>query len=92
RVIALDITKLSNSVNAATVNNFFAGPEIERGGIRVAVRDANSDGRPDIVTGTAPDTPNRVRNFLPNNTIAEPFPKPDSEWAPDSGTNGVFVG
>jgi hypothetical protein len=75
--------------------NFFAGDPSLRGGVRLAMRDADGDGRSDLATGSGEREPSRVRIYLAGNLLGNPSPTPDQELDPFAGAvlaNGVFVG
>jgi hypothetical protein len=63
------------AAQAAPVANFFvAGNSADRGGVRVAVDDADCDGRADVLAGSGEGLAARVRSYLGVNftTAAEP--------------------
>src|SRR5262249_29429221 len=54
-----------NNVYSNAVGNFFVqGNSSDRGGVRVAVKDSNRDGRADVVTGSGEGSPALVRVYL----------------------------
>jgi hypothetical protein len=56
---------LTNGTNTQSpVANFFAGPDGERGGVRVVAADTDFDGRADIITGQNAGTAEAVRIFV----------------------------
>src|SRR5207245_9843719 len=60
---------------AAPLMNFFvAGNGSDRGGVRLAAKDADGDNRADVVVGSGEGLPSRVRVYLGKNitTAAEP--------------------
>ncbi len=85
---------LDQVAGAAQRANFFAGDASLRGGVRVLLRDADGDGRADLVTGSGEGEPSRVRVFQSPNLLANPAPSPDQELDPFGTTlaDGVFVG
>jgi hypothetical protein len=98
RVLALDgpLVAAGNlaAARAAPLANFFAGDPNGRGGVRLAVRDADGDGRADLVTGSGDGEPARVRVFKAA-ALATPAPAADQELAPFGGAThvgGVYVG
>ena len=82
-----------DAVPAAQVANFFAGDAGLRGGVRVALRDADGDGKADLVTGSGEGEPSRVRLFKAAALPAGPS-TPDQELDPFGAAlaDGVFVG
>jgi uncharacterized repeat protein (TIGR01451 family)/uncharacterized delta-60 repeat protein len=84
-----------DDIGAAQRANFFAGSSDLRGGVRLAMRDADGDGRADLVTGSGEGESSRVRLFKSAALLGGPTPVPDQELDPFGGavlTNGVFVG
>jgi hypothetical protein len=78
------------------VGNFFvAGDSNSRGGVRLAVKDADADGRADLVTGSGDAQPARVRVYLGTSFPAAGEPAAFQEFAVFDGVtlaDGVFVG
>ncbi|HET6574464.1 MAG TPA: FG-GAP-like repeat-containing protein, partial [Fimbriiglobus sp.] len=74
--------------------NFFAGDSARRGGVRVALRDADGDGKADLVTGSGEGEPSRVRVYRSATLLANPTPAADQELDPFGAVpaDGVFVG
>jgi hypothetical protein len=75
------------------LNDFIAGTESNRGGVRVALRDVNGDGQADLITGSGDKEASGIRLYdamelLKNNT------NPTKQADPFGGVlaNGVFVG
>ena len=72
----------------ALVNEFFAYPGTNTGGVRVGVADVNRDGRLDILAGDGPGFSSSLRVFDGSSmqlmTVIDPFA--------DNYTNGIFVG
>jgi hypothetical protein len=66
-----------------TVADFFAGDPGGRGGVRVAAKDLNVDGRAELVTGAAADS--KVSTYQGADWTADTDPFPDV-------ATGVFVG
>lgn len=84
-----------DDIGGAQKSNFFAGGADLRGGVRLALRDTNEDGKADLVTGSGEGEVSRVRVFLSANLLANIAPTPDQELDPFAGAvmlNGVFVG
>jgi hypothetical protein len=100
RVFALDGAALlasgSGAAQAGPVANFFAaGDTASRGGIRVAVKDADADGRADLITGSGDGLAARARVYLGKSFPAAGEPAAAQELAPFGGAvlaAGVFVG
>ncbi len=53
----------TNLANGLVLNNFFAGDQNLRGGIRLTVRDVNGDGIADVVTGSGTNEQSSVRVY-----------------------------
>jgi uncharacterized delta-60 repeat protein len=83
-----------DDVPAAQLANFFAGDASLRGGVRLALKDADGDGKAALVTGSGEGEPSRVRVFKSANLLANPSPAADQELDPFGATlaDGVFVG
>ena len=78
----------------ATVADFFAGESAARNGVRVAVSDATGDGRADVVVGSGPGEPSRVRVYRAATAVAGGTPAADQEFDPFGAVapDGLFVG
>jgi hypothetical protein len=75
--------------------NFFAGRESLRGGVRVALRDADGDGKAELLTGSGEGEVSRVRVYRSATVLAGPSGAADQELDPFAGAvlaGGVFVG
>jgi uncharacterized delta-60 repeat protein len=83
-----------DEVPAAQRANFFAGDTSLRGGVRVALRDADGNGTADLLTGSGEGEPSRVRVYTAGNLLANPTPVADQEIDPFGAVlaDGVFVG
>jgi hypothetical protein len=83
-----------DDVGSAQRANFFAGDSALRGGVRLAMRDVDANGKADLVTGSGEGEASRVRVFLAGNLLANANPTADQELDPFGQTlaNGVFVG
>jgi len=83
-----------DEVGSAQKANFFAGDSDLRGGVRLALRDADGDGEADLVTGSGEGEPSRVRVYRAANLLANPSPAADQELDPFGAVlaDGVFVG
>ena len=68
-------------------------PEL-RGGVRLAIRDADGVGAADLITGSGEGESSRLRVYLGPNLLADPSPDPDQDLAPFEMVlaDGVFVG
>jgi hypothetical protein len=77
---------------AALGPGFLAYDVAFRGGVRVAARDVDGDGRPEIITGTGPGGGPHVRVFKVNPTTGDVFPLGLGFFAYAPGfTGGVSV-
>jgi uncharacterized delta-60 repeat protein/uncharacterized repeat protein (TIGR01451 family) len=90
-----NFTNLDNLAPATQLANFFAGPNTLRGGVRVALKDVDGDGRADLITGSGEKEAARARVFKSTNFLVNATPNADQEL-PLFGNavlaNGVFVG
>ena len=77
----------------AVVANFFAGDPASRGGVRVAVRDLDLDGRADVITGAGVGDGSAVRVYSGALVTAtsEPAPWVTADTFPGL-VGGVYVG
>jgi hypothetical protein len=83
-----------DEVPAVRLADFFAGDASLRGGVRVALTDADGDGRADLVTGSGESEPSRVRVYG-SATLLTSGTDPGQELDPFGATtlaDGVFVG
>jgi hypothetical protein len=82
-----------DDVPTAQLANFFAGDASLRGGVRVALKDAEGDGKAALVTGSGEGEPSRVRVFK-SATVLAGSATPDQELDPFGAVlaDGVFVG
>jgi len=75
-----------------TVANFFTGTPDARGGVRVATADVDSDGRPDLITGSG--TGGQVAVYAPRDVLRNTTSP--AAWLtvtlPDASVDGVYVG
>ena len=100
RVFALDGSLLLASgpaaAQAAPVANFFVGGDTaSRGGVRLAVKDLDGDGRADLIAASGEGLPARVRVYLGRSFPAAGEPSVAQDFAPFGGATldpGVFVG
>ncbi|HET6574009.1 MAG TPA: choice-of-anchor Q domain-containing protein [Fimbriiglobus sp.] len=84
-----------DEVGTAQKANFFAGDSSLRGGVRLALLDADGGGRADLITGSGEGEPSRVRVYLSGNLLANANPTADQDLDPFAGAvlaGGVFVG
>jgi hypothetical protein len=80
---------------SSPVGNFFvAGNANDRGGVRVAVKDADGDARADVVAGSGEGSPSKVRVYLGKNFSGAGEPTTFQDIDPFAATlpGGVFVG
>src|SRR5438067_1979201 len=98
RVLILDGKLLSagdvNGAYASPVANFFFGDGADRGGVRVAVKDADADGRADVVVGSGEGLASRVRVYSGKSVTASGEPSSFQDLDPFGQVlpGGVFVG
>ena len=84
-----------DTVYAAPVANFFvAGNDADRGGVRLAAKDADGDNKADVAAGSGEGSASRVRVYLGKNitTSAEPATCQDLDPYGSTLPGGVFVG
>ena len=84
-----------DEVGSAQQANFFAGDSSLRGGVRLALRDADGDGRADLISGSGEGEASRIRVYKSGNLLANSSPTADQELDPFGGAvlaDGVFVG
>jgi hypothetical protein len=89
----------SNNVAGAQANpiaNFFvAGNSADRGGVRLATKNADADAKADLAVGSGEDTPANVRIYLGKNFTGTAEPGTFQDLSVFGGGNlpgGVFVG
>ena len=77
----------------AQLANFFAGGDTPRGGVRLSLKDANGDGKADLVAGSGEGELSRVRTYDSQKVLSGDA-NPSQEIDPFGGVllNGVFVG
>jgi uncharacterized delta-60 repeat protein len=83
-----------DDVPTAQVANFFAGDSSLRGSVRVALRDADGNGKADLLTGSGQREASRVRVYK-SATLLAGATAADQEIDPFASAvlgNGVFVG
>jgi hypothetical protein len=79
---------------APLMNYFVAGNGNDRGGVRVAAKDADGDARADVVAGSGEGLPSRVRVYLGKDITSTAEPTTFQDLDPFGATlpGGVFVG
>jgi hypothetical protein len=99
RVLILDGHKLATNdlagAEAAPVANFFvAGDDADRGGVRLAARDLDGDGRAEVVAGSGEGSASRVRVYSGMSIGSGGEPAAFQDIDPFGGPlpGGVFVG
>lgn len=91
RVEVIDGRGLATTGVPNAILDFYAGPETDRGGVRVAVRDLNLDGFADIITGSGVGDGSRVRIYSGRVVGANPTFLVEYEAFPGL-VGGVYVG
>jgi protocatechuate 3,4-dioxygenase beta subunit len=92
RVMALSGADLLSNTQTQ-VANFFAGDTANRGGIRVAVRDLDGDGRADLATGSGAGGGSRVTVYTGQSVASDASPTELESFDAIPGfAGGVFVG
>jgi len=89
RVFAVDGKDLLNGVKTQRANFFTGSPE-SRGGVRLAIRDLNADGRSELVAATGPNVAAYDLNNLPRD--GSPALKLQLQPFGPAMSTGVFVG
>jgi uncharacterized delta-60 repeat protein len=93
RVLALDGKALVRSGTQVQAANFFAGDSANRGGVRLAVKNLDGDGRADLVVGSGPGGGSRVTAYAGKSVAADGTPPELFAFDAQVGfTGGVFVG
>jgi hypothetical protein len=80
---------------SSPVGNFFVpGNAADRGGVRLAVKDADGDAKLDVVAGSGEGSPSRVRVYLGKNFSGASEPAAFQDLDPFAAAlpGGVFVG
>jgi hypothetical protein len=91
RVQIFDGQTLATTGHRNVVANFFVGDPSDRSGVRVAMKDLDGDGTPDLVTGAGLGT--TVRGYLSMNLLTHANPIPDRTFdAFPTFQGGIFVG
>lgn len=85
---------LDDVASTVQIANFFVGDKKLRGGVRVAMRDVDADGRADLITGSGEGELSRVRIYKAPSLIAGRTDNPSQELDPFATalTGGVYVG
>ena len=93
RVLALDPVKLmQGDMPGATLANFFAGNDANRGGVRVTAKNLDGDGMADLVVGDGAGAGSRVTAYLGKDMTGGTPPAQTSFDAYPGFLGGVFVG
>jgi hypothetical protein len=94
RVLAFSGKDLTATQQKETpLANFFGGDVNSRGGIRLAVKDLDSDNLADLVVGSGTGSGSKVTAYLGKNIAATGTPTPQFDFDSITGfTGGVFVG
>ncbi|HJZ58747.1 MAG TPA: VCBS repeat-containing protein, partial [Gemmataceae bacterium] len=94
RVLTLSGRDLVNGLGngAKVLTNFFGGDPANRGGIRVAVKDLDSDARADLVVGAGTGGGSRVTAYAGKDFAGSDAPELFGFDAFPGFTGGVFVG
>jgi len=100
RVLGIDGKTLLTSgpvaAIAAPISNFFmAGNQANRGGVRLATKDVDGDGKADIVVGTGEGQASDIRVYFGKNVVNTNEPAGFQDLNPfNSATfaNGIYVG
>jgi uncharacterized delta-60 repeat protein len=82
-------------IYASPLANFFvAGDSADRGGVRVAAKDLDNDGKAEVITGSGEGLPSRVRVYPGANVTPGGEPPGFQDLDPFAATlaGGVFVG
>jgi hypothetical protein len=83
----------SNGQTQTPVANFFAGDTTNRGGVRVAARELDGDGRSDLVVGAGAGAGSRVTGYLGTNLSSAGTPPEQFAFDAFPGfAGGVYVG
>ncbi|MFO0803525.1 MAG: autotransporter-associated beta strand repeat-containing protein [Gemmataceae bacterium] len=67
---AVNLDDPVNLANGLVLNNFFSGDGNNRGGVRVAMRDADLDGLADLVTASGTNEPSQIRIYTDTSVAA----------------------
>lgn len=91
RVLVLSGTDLVNSNSQVAIANFFAGSDTNRGGVRVAARNLDGDGKAEVITGDGPGGEGKVRIYS-GSSLSAGTPNALTTITDASVKDGVFVG
>ncbi|MFO0935369.1 MAG: FG-GAP-like repeat-containing protein [Gemmataceae bacterium] len=93
RVFALSGKDLSNNGTQTQLANFFAGDVNSRGGVRIAMKNLDSDNNSDIVVGAGTGSGSKVIGYLGKNVQPDGTPAETFNFDAFPGfSGGVFVG
>ena len=91
RVLVLSGTDLVNSNSQVAIANFFAGNDTNRGGVRVAARNLDGDGKAEVIAGDGPGGEGKVRIYS-GSSLSAGTPIAGTTITDASVKDGVFVG
>lgn len=91
RVLVLSGTDLVSSNSQVAIANFFAGSDTNRGGVRVAARNLDTDGKAEVITGDGPGGEGKVRIYS-GSSLSAGTPNALTTITDASVIGGVFVG
>ncbi len=91
RVLVLSGTDLVNSNSQVAIANFFAGNDTNRGGVRVAARNLDGDGKAEVIAGDGPGGEGKVRIYS-GSSLSAGTPNALTTITDASVIGGVFVG
>ena len=91
RVLVLSGTDLVNSNSQVAIANFFAGNDTNRGGVRVAARNLDGDGKAEVIAGDGPGGEGKVRIYS-GSSLSAGTPIAGTTITDASVIGGVFVG
>jgi len=91
RVLVLSGTDLVSSNSQVAIANFFAGNDANRGGVRVAARNLDTDGKAEVIAGDGPGGEGKVRIYS-GSSLSAGTPNALTTITDTSVIGGVFVG
>jgi subtilisin-like proprotein convertase family protein len=92
RVLVLSGKDLVNSNQLTTLADFFAGDPNSRGGVRVATKDVNGDGKADVIAGDGDGQRSTVATYDGATLIGQAYVASTEFDAFGNATGGVYVG